>query len=137
MFATARTVTLSGATGHVVDVQVDVSQGTPNTSVVGRPDSAINESKARCRAAVDNSDRAWPTTRRVTILLSPADLPKRGPHFDLAIAIGVIAASDDKFPKDVLDRTVLLAELSLDGRVRCVAGLLPMVMAAASRGSGP
>lgn len=134
MFATTRTVTLSGATGHVVDVQVDVSQGTPGTSVVGRPDSAISEARARCRAAVDNSGRIWPVTRRVTILLAPADLPKRGPHFDLAIAIGVIAASDDRFPRTALERTVLLAELSLDGRVRCVPGLLPMVMAAAARG---
>ena len=134
MFATARTVCLSGATGHVVDVQVDISQGTVMTQVVGRPDAAITESRARCRAAVDNSGEEWPTTRRTTILLSPADLPKRGPHFDLAIAAGVVAASDQKFPRADLARMVLIGELSLDGRVRCVTGVLPMVMAAAARG---
>ncbi len=134
MYATVRTVSLAGAVGHVVDVQVDVSQGTVQTNVVGRPDAAINEARERCRAAVHNSGHTWPVTRRVTILLSPADLPKRGPHFDLAIAVGVVAACADDFPKTGLDGAVLLGELSLDGRVRCVPGVLPMVMAAAARG---
>lgn len=134
MFAKTRTVSLQGAVGHVVDVQVDVSQGSIHTSLVGRPDASINEARERCRAAVDNSGYAWPTTRRVTILLSPADLPKRGPHFDLAIALGVIATCEDTFPRDRLDDLVLIGELSLDGRVRCVPGVLPMVMAAAAHG---
>jgi magnesium chelatase family protein len=134
MFATARTVALAGAVGHVVDVQVDVSQGTVHTAVVGRPDAAINEARERCRAAVDNSGFDWPKTRRITILLSPADLPKRGPHFDLAIAVGVVAAAGTAIAPADLNGTVLIGELSLDGRVRCVPGVLPMVMAAAARG---
>jgi len=84
MVATTHTVSLHGAVGHVVDVQVDLSDGLPGTSLVGRPDASITEARDRCRAAVINSDLKWPSTRRVTVLLSPADLPKRGPHFDLA-----------------------------------------------------
>jgi magnesium chelatase family protein len=134
MWATARTVTLLGAVGHVIDVQVDVSQGVVATALVGRPDVAITEARDRCRAAMTNSGHDWPTTRRVTILLSPADLPKRGPHFDLAIALGVLAAHDPRFPRAALDDAVLIGELTLDGRLRCVPGVLPMVMAASARG---
>lgn len=131
--ATARTITLQGAVGHLIDVEVDVSQGMVATSLVGRPDASINESRDRCRTAITNSGFDWPTTRRLTILLSPANLPKRGPHFDLAIGIGVLAASG-QVPKESLDRTVLIGELTLEGRLRCVPAVLPMVMAAAQRG---
>lgn len=134
MWASARTVSLIGAEGHVIEVQVDVSQGVVATSLVGRPDVAINEARDRCRSAVLNSRYDWPSTRRITISLSPADIPKRGPHFDLAIAIGVLAASDPDFPRPVLDGAVFLGELGLDGRIRCVPGVLPMTMAAAARG---
>lgn len=132
-FATARTITLQGAVGHLVDVEVDVSQGMVMTSLVGRPDTAINEARDRCRTAIVNAKLEWPTTRRLTILLSPADLPKRGTHFDLAIAIGVLAASGQA-PKASLQHTVFLGELTLSGQLRCVPGVLPMVMAAAARG---
>lgn len=134
MYATTRTVSLQGVVGHVVDVGVNISQGIVGTAVVGRPDASINEARERCRSAVDNSGYHWPATRRVTILLSPADLPKRGPHFDLAIAVGVLAATDGEIPPGALDGVVLIGELTLDGRVRCVPGVLPMVMAAAARG---
>jgi magnesium chelatase family protein len=134
MFATTRTVALHGAVGHLVEVQVDLSQGSAHLSLVGRPDLAITEARERCRAAVDNSGFTWPVTRRTTILLSPADLPKRGPHFDLAIALGVIAVEDKDFPRADLDDLVLIGELCLDGRVRCVPGVLPMVIAAAAAG---
>ena len=144
-FATARTVSLSGATGHLIDVQVDVSPGLVATALVGRPDASISEARDRCRAALTNSHYAWPVTRRITILLSPADLPKRGPHFDLAIAIGVLAAAGTP-PSDgekdrppplrprMLDGFVFIGELSLDGRLRSVPGVLPMTMAAQTQG---
>lgn len=131
--ATARTITLQGANGHVIDVQVDVSQGVVKTAMVGRPDASISEARDRCRAAVTNSGFDWPATRRVTILLSPADLPKRGPHFDLGIAIAVLAASG-AVPKDSLAGVVFVGELTLDGRLRAVPGVLPMAMAASARG---
>ncbi|MGN6251665.1 MAG: YifB family Mg chelatase-like AAA ATPase [Marmoricola sp.] len=134
MWATAHTVSLAGAVGHLIDVQVDVSDGVVGAVLVGRPDTAINEARDRCRAAARNSGFTWPTTKRVTILLSPADLPKRGPHFDLAIAVGVLAAHDRHFPHERLARTALIGELTLDGGVRCVPGVLPMVMAAVTRG---
>ncbi len=134
MWASARTVSLQGLVGHVVDVQVDVSQGQIATNLVGRADASINEARDRCRSAIHNSEYAWPTSRRITILLSPADLPKRGPHFDLAIAVAILAASDAEFPRAALDDVVLIGELTLDGRLRCVPGVLPMVMASAARG---
>ena len=131
--ATARTISLHGATGYLIDVQVDVSQGMVMTAMVGRPDASISEARDRCRAAVTNSGFDWPTTRRVTILLSPADLPKRGPHFDLAIAVAVLSASG-LVPPAALAGVAFIGELTLDGRLRSVPGVLPMTMAAASRG---
>ena len=139
MVATTHTVSLQGTVGHVVDVQVDLAAGVVGTSLVGRPDTSINEARDRCKAAIgntvfDSDKRRWPNTRRVTILLSPADLPKRGPHFDLAIAVAVLAAADPAIPGAALRGTALVGELTLDGRVRCVPGVLPMVMAATARG---
>ena len=138
MVATTHTVSLQGTVGHVVDVQVDLAAGVVGTALVGRPDTSINEARDRCKAAVgntvfDSDKRRWPNTRRVTILLSPTDLPKRGPHFDLAIAVAVLAAADPTIPAAALRGTALVGELTLDGRVRCVPGVLPMVMAAAAR----
>ncbi|QWC85407.1 YifB family Mg chelatase-like AAA ATPase [Nocardioidaceae bacterium] len=132
--ATAHTVVLAGAVGHRVDVQVDVSMGQVNTLVVGRPDASINEARDRCRTAVDNSGFRWPTTRRTTILLSPADLPKRGSHLDLAIAVAVLVAAEDMAAS--LAGTALIGELALDGAMRPVVGVLPMVLAARAQGLG-
>jgi len=131
--ATAHTISLFGASGHLIDVQVDLAQGLVATSLVGRPDASINEAKDRCRAAITNSEFEWPSTRRVTILLSPADLPKSGPHFDLAIAVAVLGASQ-VVSKRALDKVVFVGELTLDGRLRAVPGVLPMTMAARSQG---
>lgn len=132
--ATARTITLAGALGHLVDVEVDVSQGLVSTNLVGRPDAAITDSRERCRTAISNVELTWPATRRVTILLSPADLPKRGPQFDLAIAVGVLAATG-QLPRRWLDDTVFLGELGLSGQLRPLPAALPMVMAAARAGA--
>ncbi|WP_110205007.1 YifB family Mg chelatase-like AAA ATPase [Nocardioides daejeonensis] len=132
--ATTRTVTLQGAVGHLVQVQVDVAQGMVGTHLVGRADAAISEGRDRCRTAVSNSGFTWPATRRVTVLLSPADLPKRGSHFDLAIAVGVVCASHERLASVVTDDAVFLGELTLDGRLRSISGVLPMVMTARSRG---
>ncbi len=131
--ATAHTVTLAGASGHLVDVQADLALGLVATHLIGRPDASIAEARDRCRAAVVNAGFDWPTTRRVTILLSPADLPKRGPHFDLAIAVAVLAA-DGRIRKGALEAVVFAGELSLDGRLRAVPGVLPMALAARAAG---
>ncbi len=132
-WATARTLSLTGATGHLIDVQVDLAQGVVVTALVGRPDTSVVEARDRCRAAIVNSGFEWPTTKRVTILLSPADLPKRGPHFDLAIAVGVLGAAGT-IPRPALEGLAFVGELTLDGRLRAVPGVLPMAMAARSRG---
>jgi magnesium chelatase family protein len=132
--ATAHTVALQGALGHLIDVQADVSPGSVGTTLVGRPDAALQEAKDRCRMAVSNSgDNLWPATRRVTILLAPSDLVKRGTHFDLAIALAVLAACDD-IRQPALDGTLVIGELTLTGGLRSVPGVLPMVMAASRRG---
>ena len=131
--ATSHTVSLAGAVGHLIDVQADVSSGTVATVLVGRPDAALNEAKDRCRMAILNSAMPWPATRRTTILLSPADLPKRGTHFDLAIAIAVLGATD-LVPVERLAGTVFIGELTLSGGLRSVPGVLPMVLAASNRG---
>lgn len=132
-FATARTVSLHGAVGHLIDVQADVSPGLVGTTLVGRPDASLNEARDRCRMAVINSELPWPSTKRITVLLSPADLHKRGTHFDLAIAVSVLAA-DDKLPRAGLAATAFIGELTLAGQLRPVTGVLPMVLAASERG---
>ena len=104
MVATTHTVSLQGAIGHVVDVQATCPHGLIQTALVGRPDASITEARDRCQAAVKNSGFDWPATRRVTVLLSPADLPKRGPHFDLAIAVAVLAAADQGLPRRLAGR---------------------------------
>lgn len=131
--ATARTISLQGPVGHLIEVQVHVGDGLVGTSLVGRPDASISEARDRCRSALVTSGLTWPSTRRVTILLSPADLPKRGPHFDLAIAVGVLAASGQVSTPGLAD-SGLIGELTLDGALRTVPGVLPMAMAAAAAG---
>lgn len=133
MLATAWTVTLQGSLGHLVEVQVDISPGVVGATIVGRPDASLLEAKDRVRMAITHTAPPWPSTRRVTILLTPADLPKRGTHFDLAIAMGIKAA-DGSLPDGCLADTVFIGELTLGGALRAVPGVLPMVMAAASRG---
>ncbi|MFI2708353.1 YifB family Mg chelatase-like AAA ATPase, partial [Nocardioides sp. CER28] len=143
--ATASTVALQGAVGHLIDVQVDVSRGMVGTTIVGRPDVALNEARDRCRMAVNNSGlrlgsrdeeertAEWPSTRRVTILLSPADLPKSGTHFDLAIAVATMGAIG-VVPVGALAGTLFIGELTLSGGLRSGPGVLPMVLAASTRG---
>lgn len=131
--ASCQAMSLHGANGHLVDVQADVSAGLVATTVVGRADTSLQEARERCRHAVNNSGWQWPATRRVTILLAPADLPKAGTHFDLAMAVSVLAASD-QVPSAALTGTLFIGELTLSGGLRSVPGVLPMTMAAKDRG---
>ncbi len=131
--ARTRGVALVGVEGHLVDVEADLSKGVPSYSLVGLPDTSLSESRDRVRAAMVNSGQSWPATRRVTVNLSPASLPKRGSSFDLAIAAAILAAQDE-VPSSAFDRAVLIGELGLDGRVRPVRGVLPSVAAAARAG---
>jgi magnesium chelatase family protein len=131
--ATAYTTWLLGAVGHLIEVQADVSSGVVGTTVVGRADVAINEARERCKMAIVNSGLEWPSSKRITILLSPADLAKRGTHFDLAIAVAVLAAYAKVSGAD-LHRSLFVGELTLSGGLRSVPGVLPMVLAAARHG---
>ena len=125
-------VALVGVDGYIVEVEADLAQGIPGLSITGLPDAALNEARDRVRAAVVNSGQSWPS-KKVTIGLSPASLPKRGSGFDVALAAAVLAA-DSVVPADKLQRVLLLGELGLDGRVRSIAGILPAVLAAQSKG---
>ena len=115
-----------------VGVEVDLSGGLPTMVVVGLPDTAVQESRERCRAALKNSGFPFPM-RKIVINLTPADLRKEGPSFDLPISVGVLAATEQIKP-DLLDDFLFMGELSLDGTMRPVAGVLAIAAAAKSLG---
>ena len=115
-----------------VRVEVDLANGLPSISIVGLPEAAVKESKDRVRAAIRNANFEFPT-RRITVSLAPADLPKEGGRFDLPIALGILAASG-QIPSDELNQYECLAELSLAGDLRPVRGVLPVAMAASREG---
>ena len=131
--ATTCTVSLDGAVGHVVTVQADVSSGMVRTDLVGRVDQSLNEARDRVRMAITNSNLPWPGTKRITVLLAPADLRKRGPHHDRGIALAVLGAEGALDPV-LLKHCLYVGELMLDGSLRSVRGVLPMVLAARDRG---
>ncbi len=129
MVARAYTVAFEGVEARLVEVQCALSPGLPSFSIVGLPDKAVSEARERVRAAVATMSIALPS-KRITVNLSPADLPKEGSHFDLPIALALLAALDI-IPKHEVERTLALGELSLDGRLMPVIGALPAAMAAA------
>ena len=131
MVARAYTVTFQGVEAREVEVQCAVSPGMPAFSVVGLPDKAVSEARDRVRTAFASMSIALPS-KRVTINLSPADLPKEGSHFDLPIALALLAALEI-VPKDAAEAVVALGELSLDGSIVPVVGALPAAMAAAEQ----
>ncbi len=125
MLAIVRSAALFGIDALPVRVEVDVSDGgLPTTILVGLPDASVRESRDRIDSAIRNSGIELPK-RRVTVNLSPADIRKVGSAFDLPIALGMLAAAD-LVPRDRLDRTVVVGELSLDGALRPVRGILPI-----------
>jgi magnesium chelatase family protein len=127
-------VALIGVTGQVVEVEADIANGLVGMILVGLPDTALREARDRIRAAIVNSGEEWPQ-RKITVGLSPASLPKRGSWFDLAIAVGVLAAAG-KVPRATAAGVMFFGELGLDGRLRPVRGVLPAVVEAASKGFG-
>lgn len=129
MVAHAYTVAFEGVSARSVEVQCAVTPGMPAFSIVGLPDKAVSEARDRVRAALSAMSIALPS-KRITINLSPADLPKEGSHFDLPIAMALLAALDI-LPADDVERTISLGELSLDGALVSVVGALPAAMTAA------
>ena len=129
MVARAYTVAFEGIEARRVEVQCAFSPGMPSFSIVGLPDKAVSEARERVRAALNAMAIALPA-RKVTINMSPADLPKEGSHFDLPIALAVLAALEI-IPAEEVENTLALGELSLDGSLVPVIGALPAAMAAA------
>lgn len=125
-------VVIIGVEGHVIEVEVDEHNGMPGTTIVGLPDTAVGEARDRVRAATINSNCAWPQ-RRITVALSPAALHKRGSTLDLAIAVGILAHTNEVPLESVAD-LVSVGELSLDGRVRPMPGVVVAALAAIRAG---
>jgi magnesium chelatase family protein len=125
MLAKVMSCAIVGLDAQIVEVEVDITPGQPFFSIVGLPDAAIRESKDRVYAAVRNSGYAFPANKRITVNLAPADLRKEGPAYDLPIALGVLAASQQVWP-DRLENTLIVGELSLDGALRHTKGILSM-----------
>ena len=128
------TVAFEGIEARAVDVQVQVAPGLPAFAIVGLPDKAVSEARERVRSALIASGLALPA-RRITVNLAPADLPKEGSHYDLPIALGLMAAIG-AIPPDALAGFTVLGELGLDGSIAPVAGVLPAAIGANSRDEG-
>ena len=134
MVTRVATVAFEGIEARAVDVQVHIAAGAVAFTIVGLPDKAVAESRERVRAALIASGLALPA-KRITVNLAPADLPKEGSHYDLPIALGVMAAIG-AVPPDALDGYTVLGELGLDGSIASVAGVLPAAIAASARSHG-
>jgi magnesium chelatase family protein len=117
-----------GLEGAIVEVEVDTSRGMPSFTIVGLPDTAVQESRERVQAAIKNAGMLFPR-QRVTVNLAPADLRKEGPAYDLPIALGVLAASG-RIALEWLAGVMAVGDLSLDGSLRHVRGILPMAVKA-------
>ncbi len=132
MYGKMHSACLYGIEGVMIGVEIDLANGLPQTSIIGLPDSAIREAVERVRAAVKNCGYRYPQ-QRVTINLAPADLRKEGSAFDLAIALGILTTSGQLVMPEA-ENLLLIGELALDGSLRPVTGVLPMVEAARRAG---
>ena len=134
MVVRVATVAFEGIEARSVDVQVQIANGNVMFTLVGLGDKAVAESRERVRAALNASGLALPA-KRITVNLAPADLPKEGSHYDLPIAVGIMAAIG-AIPADAIQGFTILGELALDGAITEVAGVLPAAIAANARGHG-
>ena len=134
MVVRVATVAFEGIEARPVDVQVQIANGNVAFTVLGLGDKAVAESRERVRAALNASGLALPA-KRITVNLAPADLPKEGSHYDLPIALGLMAAIG-AIPHDALSGFAVLGELGLDGSIAPVAGVLPAAIGANARGEG-
>jgi len=134
MLAKVISAAVVGLEGQLVEVEVDISGGLPSTTIVGLPDTAVQESRERVRSAILNSGCTFPM-KRITVNLAPADLKKAGPAYDLPIAVSILISSEQiSFDSS---NALFLGELSLDGSLRHTHGILPMVSLARERGLSP
>ncbi len=131
MLAKVISCAIVGLEGAIVEVEADISPGLPSFTIVGLPDTAVQESRERVRAAIRNSGSTFPM-KRIVVNLAPADLKKAGPAYDLPIALGILLSSEQVYAD--VSQTLLLGELSLDGSLRHTNGVLPMVALAHEQG---
>lgn len=131
MLAKVTSCAVVGLDGALIEVEVDISRGLPSMTIVGLPDAAVQESRERVRAAIKNSGLPFPA-ERLTVNLAPADIRKAGPAYDLPIALGILLASEQIYGD--VSRVIVMGELSLDGGVRHVSGVLPMANLAKQEG---
>src|SRR4051812_7986890 len=134
MLSRVKSGAVIGIEAVIVEVEVDMALGLPYFNVVGLPDGAAKESKVRVISALKNTDFELPQ-KRVTVNLAPADLKKEGAAFELPVALGLLSAAR-LIEEDVLERTLFIGELSLDGYVKPVRGVLPIAVAARRHGFG-
>jgi magnesium chelatase family protein len=132
MLARIYSCAIQGLDGVIVEVEVDLANGLPGVIIVGLPDTAVQESRERVQSAIKNSGLIFPR-KHVRVNLAPAAVRKEGPSYDLPIALGILAASD-QVPLPVLQDVLVIGELSLDGSVRHVRGVLPMAAMAVEKG---
>ncbi|MBU4304348.1 MAG: YifB family Mg chelatase-like AAA ATPase [Candidatus Omnitrophica bacterium] len=126
MLAKAFSAGVLGIDGYLIEIEVDVANGLPQISIVGLPDTTVKEAKDRVRSAIKNSGFSFPV-KRITINLAPADTKKEGSAYDLPIALGILAANE-KISPDILRDNLILGELSLDGTVKAVNGIISMII---------
>ena len=123
---------LNGIDGYLVNTEVDISNGLPRFDIVGLGDMAIKESRERVKSSIKNSGFRYPTSK-IIVNLAPADIKKEGPLFDLSIALGILSANN-QINYESLKDFICIGELSLDGSVRRVNGILPILIAARKSG---
>lgn len=135
MLSIIKSMSLTGLDGYLVYVQVDISAGMPGFEIVGLPDTSIKEAKERVKTAIKNSGIEFPS-RKIIVNLAPADIRKEGTFFDLPIAIGILMALKEisKIKIKNFESTIFLGELSLDGKINRVNGILPMCIEALELG---
>ena len=133
MLSKIKSYGLQGIQGYQVDLEIDVNNGLPNIDMVGLPDTSIKESKERVRSAIKNSGFYF-SPQKITVNLAPADIKKEGSIYDLGIALGILFATNQISTK-ILDEFIYIGELSLDGRLRHVKGLLPILISAHDNGN--
>ena len=131
MLAKVTSCAVVGLEGVLVQAEVDIARGLPSMTIVGLPDAAVQESRERVRAAIKNTGLPFPS-QRLTVNLAPADIRKAGPAYDLPIAVGILLASEQIYGS--IDDAILMGELSLDGGVRHVSGVLSMANLAKQAG---
>lgn len=132
MLSVIKSMGLLGLNGYLIDVEVDVSTGMPDWQIVGLPDASVKESKERVRTAIRNSGYEFPT-RRIVVNLAPANTKKEGSLFDLPIAIAILMDTG-QIKQQRLEDTLIVGELSLDGRLNKINGILPITIEAQKLG---